>query len=148
MNRRKSETYKRYRHKRLDFLINFLEDGDYTILKWCNQWWKASFFYISSKIITEYTWYTDNIVCILIIYVKVVEDMSLSTHRERYDFQRLFLIINHCMWMIWRGDTGNFFDLRTIWLWKDSRINPLFLSFCIGLITEMVSHTYLMRSRQ
>ena len=143
MNKRKKETYKRYRHKRLDFLINFLEDGDYTKLKWCNRWWKASFLYISSKIITEY----DNIVCILIIYVKV-EDMSLSTHRERYDFQRLFLIINHCMWMIWRGDTGNFFDLRMIWLWKDSNINPLFLSFWISLITEIESHTYLIRSRQ
>ena len=94
---------------------------------------KSIFFYIPFKIIT---WY-DNIVCILIICIEVVGDMSLSTHRERYDFQRLFSIIHHCMWMIWRGYTCNFFDLRKIWLWKDSKINPLCFIGLYILITKM-----------
>ena len=70
---------------------------------------KSIFFYIPFKIITEY----DNIVCILIIDVRVVGDMSLSTQGEIQFPKTIFndpsLHVNDL-----KGDTGNFFDLQRI----------------------------------
>ena len=101
-----------------------------TKLKWCKTWRKESFFYIHFKIISEY----DNIVCILIINVRVVGDMSLSTQGEiqfpKTIFDHPSLHVNDM-----KGDTGNFIDLQRIWLWKDSKINPLcFIGWYILII--------------